>query len=194
MNDLGKLTATNLTAAAEECLRAHGYDAVAVGEEMAGAGRFYEDDYGIVLVSIFDTWGELSERWAESQAALVRLISAHLTKSEAKAWDGYLVLLTPASAPDGRERIEEIRHDTSRVRKLVADGEELQSIGAVEEVLLPLLPLRVAAEVGDGSSVLELLPGLLVERGVDRRVAGALIAAFEAGEPLIEALHGLEDL
>lgn len=191
MTDPGAPSASNLIAAADECLIGHGYARLRIDEEGPAVGRFYEDPYGIVLISVFETWGELAGRWAECQASLVELISAHMSKSEAKAWDGYLVLLTPSKGPGGREGVEAIRYDTSRVRKVVADGEELQTIGAVEDVLLPLLPLQLSDGLGEAPSVLEILPELLVERGVEPRVATMLVGAFSAGEPLLEALHQL---
>jgi hypothetical protein len=188
------LTSTNLSAAANNCLLEHGYSLIA--QDLLGGteeeGRFYEDGYGIVLIAVFDTWGELAEHWPESQAALVQLISAHLSKSEAKAWDGYLVLLTPAASTGGREAVDSIRYDTSRLRKLVADGEELRSLANVEDALLPLLPLAPVLGDRPEGSVLDLLPELLARRGVEPRVAKTLIEAFSKGEPLLESLHQLE--
>lgn len=195
MSESSTLTRTNLIAAASSCLLAHGYTPIpperlgaADGEE----GRFYEDSYGIVLVAVFDTWGELAGHWPESQAALVQLISAYLSRSEAKAWDGYLVLLSPAVSTGGREAVDAIRYDTSRLRKLVADGEELRSVANVEDALLPLLPLEPAAEDRQERSVLDLLPELLERRAVEPHVAKMLIEAFSEGEPLLESLHRLE--
>ena len=195
MSEPTGLTVTEIAAAATGCLLDHGYREVDparlgdAGEE----GRFFEDAYGIVAVAVYETWGELAGRWQDAQGALVRLISAYLSKAEAKAWDGYLVLLTPATSTAGREAVEAIRYDTSRLRKLVADGEELGSLTQVEEVLLPLLPLKPVAPALAERSVLDLLPEMLKDREIAPAATTRLLEAYAAGRPLVEGLHELGD-
>jgi len=193
VSEQAPLTTTNLTAAATSCLLEHGY--TQIEEKQLGsateAGRFYEDEFGIVLVAVYETWGDLSSGWQEAQATLVELISQHMSKVEPKAWDGYLVLLTPAPSTAGREAVDAIRYDTSRLRKLVADGEELRSLGSVEDALLPLLPLQPVLGPGSGQSALDLLPELLERHAIEPRVTEKLIEAFSDDQPLVEGLHQL---
>lgn len=195
MSEAAALTVTEIFAAATGCLLSHGYreiDSARLGDA-AGRGRFFEDAYGIVGVSVFETWGDLAGRWQDVQGALVRLISEYVSKAEAKAWDGYLVLLTPAGSTAGREAVDLIRYDTSRLRKLVADGEELGSLSQVEDVLLPLLPLDPVMPALAERSALDLLPELLEGRDIAPAFTARLLEAYAAGKPLVEGLHELEE-
>jgi len=187
------LTVTEIAAVATSCLLAHGYEEVDPARlgTAVEQGRYFEDEYGIVAVAIYETWGELAGRWQDAQGALVRLISEYVSKAEAKAWDGYLVLLTPAASTAGREAVELIRYDTSRLRKLVADGEELGSLSQVEDALLPLLPLEPVMPALAERSALDLLPKLLEDRAIAPALTARLLEVYEAGEPLVEGLHEL---
>src|SRR5207249_5630710 len=92
-------TITDLLAAATELLVSAGYKRVSdvEWETLFGSNsRVFEDPYGIVAVVAYDTWGDLSSRWVDAQGALVELISKYVKGSEPKAWEGYLVLLTPS--------------------------------------------------------------------------------------------------
>ncbi|CAN5532417.1 hypothetical protein BH24ACT24_BH24ACT24_00520 [soil metagenome] len=113
-----------------------------------------------------------------------------MTSADPKSWEGYLVLLTPGSASgDEVQSLSSIRYDISRVRKLVATGDELKQISDVHRTLLPLLPLE-AAPTGDGDgSVLDLLPSLLASQGIDAGAVKSIIDAFAAQQPLVESLH-----
>src|SRR2546426_1982003 len=125
------LTATDILATAAELLVSHGYskssDAIALRAPLPNT-RVFEDTYGIVAVVVYETWEDLDTRWPDAQGFLVDLISEHVSSADAKAWEGYLVLLTPAvigmtSQPDA----DRIRYDTTRVRKFLATGEELKT-------------------------------------------------------------------
>ena len=95
--------------------------------------RLFEDAYSIVALLVFDTWTELSGTWIEAQTALIELMSKHVLSWEAKAWDGYLVLLTLALvAPNETLEPTQIRYDTHRVRKILATGDELKRLPDVE--------------------------------------------------------------
>ncbi|MGH2403880.1 MAG: hypothetical protein ACRDGN_05370, partial [bacterium] len=158
------LTSTDILAAAGEILVSHGYsrssDAVALGAPLRNT-RLLEDAYGIVAVVVYETWEDLVTRWPDAQGFLVDLISKHVSSADAKAWEGYLVLLTPAViGMASRSDADRIRYDTTRVRKLLATGEELRTVSDVERVLLPLLPLD-EVEVGRHESTVEMLPELL---------------------------------
>ena len=59
--------------------------------------RVFEDPFGVVCIAVFDTWQELDADWPDAQAAVVELLSEHVSAGEPKAWEGYLVLLTPGA-------------------------------------------------------------------------------------------------
>src|SRR5437016_5737672 len=142
---MSSLTSTEIVAAANSVLLSGGYrliDRAQLDIPAVSAARFYEDAFGIVEVVVFDTWESLRSEWANAQASLVELISRFVQTGEAKAWEGYLVLFTPAVVPsEQRDKADGIRYNTNRVRKLLATGENLQTITDVERTLVPLLPL-----------------------------------------------------
>ena len=186
-------TITTLIAAAAKILEDSGFrtvDPVSTGTWRATEARVFEDAYSVVCVSVYETWGALSSHWADDQANLVELISRHFARNEAKAWDGYLVLLTPSVVPatDRQEAIE-IQRNTVHVRKLFAAGDELETVDAVRRTLLPLLPLDIQ-ETSRPSNVLHSLPPLLARHGVDHEASRIAIAAFLEQRPIIEAIHG----
>ncbi len=196
MNDRDLLTTTDILAAASEYLTDGGYrriDSVDLGKLAKTGARLFEDAYGIVAVVVYDTWRELSESWPEAQAALVEVISQYVGQSEAKAWDGYLVLCAPGVlASEARFEPTEIRYNTSRVRKLVAAGDELRTLSDVERSLLPLLPLEADVELKDQESALEVLPELLSQRGLPQQAVRVVIQAFLEQLPILESLHSHE--
>jgi hypothetical protein len=105
---------------------------------------------------------------------------------------GYLALLTPSPAPiTARSRIAQIRYDTSRVRKLVATGDELQTLDDVEKALLPLLPLPVEAQLEAGAALLDRLPVLLAGRSVDSEATHVVVEAFLHNDSILERLHAM---
>lgn len=184
------LTVTELTAAATSVLATGGY---AVREGFADWGgkstRLFEDEYNIVGLGVFATCSDLLQSWGRLQGALVDTISSRIGRNEGKAWDGYLVLLTPGVASAEEVDLDSIRQDTKRVRKLVATGLELQSSGDVERTLRPLLPLRVDEVNAGNASVLDRLPGLLAGKDIDQRITEALVNAFVEQKPLMESLR-----
>lgn len=187
------LTVTELLASVTKTLESHGYERANLDTaEMWQTSnvRVFEDDYGIVAVVVYDTWRELSSNWVDAQASLVDLVSRHTTSYDPKSWEGYLVLLTPSPvAKDGRLRSTEIRYDVSRVRKLVATGEDIKTLDDVSQVLLPLLPLQIETIDEVGESVLHLLPRLLSKRGLSAKAVEAVITAFLEQKPIVESLH-----
>ncbi len=148
-----------------------------------------EDRYGVVAVAVYDTWSELAEDWTNVQAALVEEMSIRLDPAEPKAWDGYLVLLTPSQAPRDSEGISSITHDTGRLRKLGASGENLSTLSDVERAILPLMPIDARPVHTSGMALLDSLPELLARRGVARSDSEAVVQAFRTRQPLVEALH-----
>jgi len=185
------LTSTDILAAATEILTASRYTRISESDaevEFTSA-RLFEDAYGIVALVVYETWDDLSSRWPDAQAFLVDVISKNVSSSEPKAWEGYLVLLTPSvlSGPAQREP-DRIRYDTSRLRKFVATGAELKTVSDVHRTLLPLLPLD-EVELGRQESTLEMLPDLLSKKALPRRAVAVVVNAFRDQLPILEKLH-----
>jgi hypothetical protein len=185
------LSVSELRAVTTELLQAGGYRLRQSPTRLPRAtADLLEDPYGIVLVAVFDTWADLREGWPDAQAVLAELISENIAAGEPKAWDGYLVLLTPG-IPERQDTgiVNDIRQDTSRLRKLIATGDDLRTLNDVGRVILPLLPLESDISIEESSSALQMLPDLLAPRGVEPALTRALIQAFTDQEPLIERLH-----
>ena len=186
-------TVTELLANATKILENHGYRRVNIDiteNWQTSNVRLFEDDYGIVAVVVYDTWGDLSSNWVDAQASLVELVSKYTTRYDPKSWEGYLVLLTPS--PVARQdslELTEIRYDISRVRKLVATGDDIKTLDDVRQVLLPLLPLKVETINEVGESVLNMLPELLSKRGLPKKAVETVIDAFLERKPFVENLH-----
>lgn len=179
----------------------------AVGDALDGAGyrrvqqrhdagnstsgfRVYEDEFGVIGLRVFESPSLLMEGWADAQTQLVSVIGSYIGREEDKAWDGYLVLLTPIpTTPAELDAMNGIRYDTTRVRKIVATGDELRSIADVSRVLQPLLPLESASGLEGTRTGLELLPDLLAEQGVDPSLTRRVIDAFNRQEPMIRVIH-----
>jgi hypothetical protein len=148
-----------------------------------------EDKYGIVVVVVYDTWSDLARRWRSAQARSVDVLSDRFTRLDRKAWDGYLILLTPALAAEADATVHEIRYDTSRIRKFVGTGEDIHSLNDVERILLPLLPLaQETVEVEEDSSPLDELPERLERSGVARDLVKSAVDAFKAHRPIVQEI------
>jgi len=185
------LTPTDLIAAASSVMEAGGYQTIREGfpEWNTTSTRLFEDKYNVVGIAVFTTTIELLSSWADLQGALVDVISRHVGQAESKAWDGYLVLLTTGIAPSSDVEIEDLRYDTTRLRKLVATGEDISSARDVERLLRSLLPLRSEhASIGQGTT-LDLLPGLLAEQGISKKTTEVLVKSFIEHGPLMDELH-----
>lgn len=186
------LTSTEIVAAATEHFLAGGYRRVDpdVKSNFANA-RLFEDEFGIVKLVVFETWSELVEKWAEAQGVLVELISKHLSRSDPKAWEGYLVLLTPGiRGRSGKQDWMGIRYNTKRIRKFVASGEDLRSIADVKAAVAALLPLDIEATIHIDASILDLIPDLIAEsRGVEPTLTDRIIVAFETQKNMLQELH-----
>jgi hypothetical protein len=186
------LTTTDILAAASEILGSSGYSRVAqsLGQDVWGAnGRLFEDPYGVVALVVYETWSDLSDRWLDAQTVLIEAISKSLTSSEPKAWEGYLVLLTPAVLPtEVRADADRIRYDTARARKLVATGEDLKTVADVQRVLTPLLPLS-DIDLGSQEATLSMLPEILSAKGLPSGAVQVTVKAFSEQQPLLERLH-----
>lgn len=192
MSDQRSLTALEVLTVADRTLRAGGYRAIedTTWDQWSNSARAYEDSFGVVAVFVFVSAEGLVRDWATAQADLVDLITKHMGRDDAKAWDGYLVLLTGAPEDQGnRLEIGEIRRDTSRVRKFVATGEQLESLQSVERVLMPLLPLGPELPPDLPETALAVLPELLEQRGIPPTASRRLLDAFDKQSSLIRALQ-----
>jgi len=149
-----------------------------------------EDAFGVVLLVVFRLWVDLANRWSDAQDSLVTAMSARLTRSNPKAWEGYLVLMCPEESSAADEELQNnIRSDVRHVRKIVAGGGDLRALDDVARVLLPLTPITLSGSTNlDRDILLERLPQLLAERNIDAELVRQVVTAFRAGEPLMEAL------
>lgn len=186
------LTTSSLLAAATDVLTGGGY--VKRKEALSGwpaSSRLFEDQYGVVAIVVHETWKSLVGSWQDDQGRFVELLAETVNRSDPKAWEGYLVLLTP-SAPAGateRHEAQDVRYDISRVRKLVATGHELKTISDVSRALLSLLPLPEPEAGHHEASILASLPPLLEEEGIPSEMTNRLIEAFERQTSLLGALE-----
>jgi len=193
MDDLVPMTSTDILASASNILESGAYKRVQdvdIQRWPVPNVRLFEDDYHLVALVVYDTWDKLLSTWSDAQTALVELMSNHMTNADPKAWDGYLILLTTGvPGAEGRKKADEIRYDTTRVRKLVATSEELMTIGDVKRVLQSLLPLEAGLHLDVGESSLDILPSLLIQRGLEERYIKSIVNAFRDREPIVERLH-----
>ena len=189
------LTSTNLIAAASQLLINGGYHQISQRFEKwdTSTSRLFEDEYNVVGIGIFDTCGELLQTWPDLQGSLVDVISSQVGHEEGKSWDGYLVLLTPSAAPSKHAELEAVRYNTTRLRKLVATGDELQSPTDVERVLRRLLPLSQESANLSQESALDLLPKLLADQGIPKETTQLIVDAFRNQSPLLDRLHEERD-
>lgn len=190
-NYLPEITPTDLITAASDVLIAGGYKQILlnVAKWNTTTSRLFEDEYNVVGIVVFAACSELLSAWPDLQGALVDVISQYVSKGESKSWDGYLVLLTPGFAPSESTEIEAIRYNTTRLRKLIATGDDLGRSSDVELVLRPLLPLKHEQASLGNDSILDLLPWLLAERGIPKETTQLLVDAFREQTPLLERLH-----
>ena len=162
-----------------------------VADELALAGgdliRCFEDALSVVGVVGFDMWVALEHRWQEAQDLLVELMSGRLSRADPKSWEGYLLLVT-VDAPPSMIAVDTIRRDTTRVRKLVATGNDLPTIGAVERALLPLLPLETERAESGAGRLLDRLPQLVEGAGVDPDLMERVVLAFDENRTPMEEI------
>ena len=184
-------TSTDLIAVASQVLARGGYQQIRerVSEWDTPTSRLFEDEYNVVGLVVFDTCGELLRAWPDLQGSLVEVISRHVGQGESKSWDGYLVLLTPGFGASDDVEIEAVRYNTTRLRKLVATGDDLRNPTDVERILCPLLPLGQEQVTQSQESALDLLPKLLANQGIAEETTRLLVEAFREQSILLERLH-----
>jgi len=146
-----------------------------------------EDDFGIVGLEVFSTWEQLTKKWPETQAALVKLVSRKISRSSPRFYDSYLVLI--CRNPVGlKEEKAEIERDTNRVRKIIISAEDITSIGSFRRSLDQLMPLNIQSETVSATDPLEQLPKVL-SNSVDEKIVGSVIEAFRNLRSPMEAIY-----
>jgi hypothetical protein len=99
------------------------------------------------------------------------------------------VLLTPATASEQWQEAQEIRQDTTRVRKLVGTGDDLRSLGDVATLVSSLLPIGTAEAVSDKTETIwSLVYQSLEKKGVSRNTIQNLVKSYEEQRNIMEAL------
>lgn len=183
-----ELTNVEVLGAVTEVLLGSGFE---VGPELSLATgsqvRCFEDSVSIVGVVQYQSWGELRDGWIEAQSVLVELLSQRLDRSDPKSWEGYLVLLTLDQPTDPAEA-DEIRRDTTRLRKVVATGADMSQVSHVEDALLPVIPLLDGTLRSGSGSILDRLPELLQAKHIDPNLTRQVVEAFEQDRSVLEAV------
>jgi hypothetical protein len=150
--------------------------------------RVYESRYSVIAVAYYETWTALESRWVEAQSLLVDLITKYFRRGEAKAWEGYLVLLTQDQLLADPQGIDRIRRDTTRLRKIVIAGADTDSLENLQTALLPVLPLNEVRTSLRAARVMDRLPTILGEFGIDVQLSQEVVRAFERNHSPMEAI------
>ena len=137
----------------------------------------FEDERRIVGLILYASWSQLEDNWEHAQAEMVAWISEHMQRSDPKSWDGYLVLLTRDESAS-LAAVARVRHDTHRLRKLVATGRELTTLSAIEDALLPVLPFGLVQFETEREALVDRLPEMLEAKGVEPPLAAAALVSF----------------
>ena len=195
------LTDSTLLAAASNVLIASGFQEVSVAairEIEPTRERLFEDAYSIVLVSAFQSAGELVDAWPTVQSGFASLITRTMARNDAKAWDGYLVLLL-GRQPSRAEvpSLSKIAYDTRRVRKIVVTPEMIGSDLDLTTALLPVLPLPELPSLGARTSLDQILATMegslapIARRGLEAlfEASASNTSPFAALEALVRETH-----
>lgn len=125
-----------------ELLKEAGYSA-----EQAHIGKrealVFEGDTVLGFLFVYDSSADLMKSWSSDSDMAISTYQFGLRKSGTKAWNTYLILLTPELPDYGRAvSLGAIEEDLSGTRKIAKAGiRDLTDLGAA---LLPLLPLQSA--------------------------------------------------
>lgn len=193
---MNSMSESTLLAAASNVLVANGFQEVDVSksEEIDPTRtRLFEDPYSLVLVAAFQSAVELIEDWPRVQSALAALITRTIDRNDAKAWDGYLVLLLARPPVRGDlGALSRIAYDTRRVRKIVVTPDLIGADLDLTDALLPVLPLPTLPSLGSHTSMEEVLEGMEDSLGTKAKLG--LQALFEANVQNTSPLAALENL
>jgi hypothetical protein len=190
------LTDSTLLAAASNTLTAAGFQEVSVAaikEIDPTRERLFEDAYSIVLVTAFQSAEELVGAWPAVQTGLAALITRTMARTDAKVWDGYLVLML-GRQPSRAEvpALSKIAYDTRRVRKIVVTPDMIGSDLDLTTALLPVLPLSELPSLGPRTSLEQVLTTM--EGSLAPLARRGLEALFEASASNSSPFSALEAL
>jgi hypothetical protein len=175
---------------AEQMLRSHDYELIppsVVGTEQHERLRVLEDAYGVVLLQCFDSVDALLDLWEEAQSLLVKALTDHMMPGAARGWEGYLVLMTPASAlARDLPALMALRYDTTRTRKLLITG-----AARLHRGLAPILPLPEQTAQASADDSLDYVVEWLGTSGVTVPTARVLLDAYRNQQSLFEALEAV---
>ncbi len=161
-----------------------------------GLVAVYEDTQSFVGVASYSSVAALREGWLQAQEDVALLTSNSLASLGAKAWDGYLVLLSTQAIPE-REvaAVTAIRANTRRLRKLVIAPSDETTAATPERLsnflrreLAPLLPLYLPRDRSFQDPV-KALPHRLKVPGMTATDIKTVLEAYDAGSPMVVALH-----
>ena len=150
-----------------------------------------EDEYGVVAVSIFESTTELIERWTEAQGETVELFGNAISHTDAKWWEGYLILISLGQTIGADEKacLDEIRRDTSRIRKFVFTGSDLTSINSISRLVSPLLPMSpdFGASTPSTESVDEFYKEVAGQR-IEQQALEVVLETYRKGDSILQSL------
>lgn len=158
----------------------------------------FEDEYSVIAVWTFASVEDLVAGWGAAQDHVVDFLGANVIATDPKSWDGYLILVAMDGVPEALvAELSNIRSDTRRVRKLVLTADDLPSrvfdplelAPHVRRTLAPILDLDLDTTPGR-TDPLSSLPMRLAGTLGNSTHLDVVIAAYEAGESPLEALHG----
>lgn len=161
------------------------------------ASMAFEDEYSVIAVWTFESVEHLVAGWGVAQDHVVDFLGANVIATDPKSWDGYLILVAMDGVPEELAAdLSNIRSDTRRVRKLVLTADDLprhvsDPLGLtphVRRTLAPILDLDLDTTPGRTDSLVSLPTRIAETLSADANL-DAVIAAYEAGESTMEALH-----
>lgn len=125
-----------------DLLRESGYsvERAAIGQ---GEALVFEGDIVLGFLFAYDSSADLMKSWPTDSDAAISTYQFGLRKSGTKAWNTYLILLTPEPADYAKAvSLGAIEEDLGGTRKVVRAG--IQDVADLSAALLPLLPLQSA--------------------------------------------------
>lgn len=136
----------------------------------------FEDATVIGFIIAYDTVDELIARWKSDGDRVAIRHRAALQAAKQKAWNTYLVLLSPEAADFGQSLVlGQIEEDLEAMRKITKSG--VTGPAGAHNALLPLLPFRAAPALAP-VDMREEIKGRTTELD-DQLVAGFLSSADE---------------
>lgn len=131
---------TEILEASASILREHGY-AVLVDHEGRPPYLLFESDEYIGLLLTYDTPDSLLSHWDNQSRALLDAQKLGLRRSQEKAWNSYLVLLSAARASRLQQALlDTVEENLVRTRKIARSG--MASREEIQRAILPLIPLQ----------------------------------------------------